>query len=97
MKIDNGTDELFYVGHSEFGLLNLTLDRLDTVYGENGGTPFVELVVNITLGRKTQYFYYMYMLPADMFLFMLPVVHLLPANRDSKIFICKCSYFLIII
>ena len=92
-KVDNGTDEIFYVGHSEFKLMNLTLDRLDTYYG-GGMTPFVELVVNMTLGRKSQFFYYMYMLPADLILFMLPVIHLLPANRDSKIFMCKLISYL---
>lgn len=87
-KVKNGTDESFYVGHSEFLLNNLTMERLDTYYGD-GSIPFVELVVNVTLIRKSSYFYYMYILPADIFLFMIPIIHLLPANRDSKLTLCK--------
>lgn len=84
----NGTDKTFYVGHSDWSLVNFNISRKAKIYGSNT-VPFVELHVNIGLKRRPKYFYYMFILPADVFLFILPIVHFLPPLREGKLILCK--------
>ena len=87
--MNNGTDQVFFVGHSDWDLLNITMDRVDSYPDVDQHVPFVEMIVRITLERRTKFFYYMYLVPANLVLFLLPIVHLLPPNKDSKTVICK--------
>lgn len=88
--MNNGTDDYFYVGHTDFVLTKLGIERLETNYGSSS-IPFVELVVNISLARRTNFFYYMYILPANILLFTVPLVHLIPPGKESKFIICKLT------
>lgn len=88
--MDNGTDKEFYVGHSEFVLESLIMTREEAAFGEQA-VPFVELKTEIKLARRTTFFYYCYMMPADVLLFLLPLIHLIPPDRESKLILRKNS------
>ncbi|XP_067933750.1 neuronal acetylcholine receptor subunit alpha-9-like [Watersipora subatra] len=72
--------------HSDFTIINLTVAKHEELYGD-GSIPFVELIVNITLERKTTFFYYVYLLPIDILLISIPFIHCLPARSPSKLII----------
>lgn len=88
MESANGSHLLFYVAHNDFELANFILERVDH-HEISESVPFVEMVTTLLLIRRHQYYYYMFIVPADLLLFMIPVIHLLPPNKDSKIVICK--------
>ena len=90
--MDNGTDTHFYNSHADFELKALKMVRREIMYGESG-IPFVELVVSITLARRSSFFYYMYLLPANVLLFAIPLVHFLPSNSPTKFIVCKYNIY----
>lgn len=89
--MNNGTDETFYVGHTDWHLTALNMERVHTHFAANE-VPFVEMIVTISLERRSKFFYYMFMLPANIILMAVPIIHFLPPNKDAKIYLSKSTF-----
>lgn len=89
--MDNGTDTDYYDPHTDFDLTSLTMKR-EEIFLQGGTVPFIELTIEVELTRRYRFFYYMYILPANVLLFAMPLVHYVPSNSLAKFIVCKLLY-----
>ena len=94
MHLANGNDSFMigsYASHNDWNITKTTARRDIYIYGN--GEVYLEVKFTVEMKRKSSYFYRLFVAPAAVCMFVIPVIHFLPPSSNEKLTLGMLSQF----
>jgi len=91
LELQDTTQSLaFYGRHPSWKLQNFTAQANDIIISDT--ETFTELSISVRVARKGSYYYRLFVAPAAVCMFVIPVIHFLPPSSNEKLTLGNQSY-----